>query len=35
VEVAQKKQEERRAAEDTAGEIVERVVEETIVAKQR
>ena len=29
VEVAQKKEEERRAAEDMAGEIVERVVEET------
>jgi hypothetical protein len=35
VEVAQKKQEERRAAEDMAGEIVERVVEETTVEKQR
>src|SRR6266511_3535976 len=29
VEVAQRKEEERRAAEDMAGEIVERVVEET------
>ena len=35
VEVAQKKEEERRAAEDMAGEIVERVVEETTVEKQR
>jgi hypothetical protein len=35
VEVAQKKQEERRAAEDMAGKIVERVVEETTVEKQR
>ena len=35
VEVAQKRDEERRAAEDMAGEIVERVVEETDVEKQR
>jgi hypothetical protein len=33
-EVAQKKEEERRAAEDMAGEIVERVVRETTVEKQ-
>jgi hypothetical protein len=35
VEVAQKREEERRAAEDMAGEIIERVVEETDVEKQR
>jgi hypothetical protein len=35
VEVAQKREEERRAAEDIAGEIIERVVEETDVEKQR
>lgn len=34
VEVAEKKEEERKVAEDTAGEIVERVVEETTVEKQ-
>jgi hypothetical protein len=33
VEVAQKKEEERRIAEDMAGEIVERVVEETDVKR--
>lgn len=35
VEVAQKNEEERRAAEDMAGEIVERVVQETGVDRQR
>jgi hypothetical protein len=35
VEVAQKKEEERRVAEDMAGEIVERVVQETEVDRQR
>jgi hypothetical protein len=35
VEVAQRKEEERRAAEDMAGEIVERVVRETDVDRQR
>ena len=35
VEVAQRKEEERRAAEDMAGEIVERVVEETDVERHR
>jgi hypothetical protein len=35
VEVLQKKEAERKAAEDTAGEIVERVVQETTVEKQR
>jgi len=34
VEVAQRKEEERRAAEDMAGEIVDRVVQETTVEKQ-
>ena len=34
VEVAQKKEEERREAEDVAGEIVDRVVEETELEKQ-
>jgi hypothetical protein len=33
VEVLEKKDEERRAAEDVAGEVVERVVEETNVEK--
>jgi hypothetical protein len=35
VEVAQRKEEERRAAEDMAGEIVERVARETDVDRQR
>ena len=35
VEVAQKREEERRAAEDMAGEIVARVVEETSVERHR
>ena len=34
VEVAQRKEEERRAAEDMAGEVVERVIRETNVEKQ-
>ena len=34
VEVLQKKEAERKAAEDMAGEIVERVVQETTVEKQ-
>jgi hypothetical protein len=34
VEVAQKKEEERRGAEDMAGEIMARVVEETDVERQ-
>jgi hypothetical protein len=35
VEVNQRKEEERRAAEDIAGDIVERVVEETDVERER
>jgi hypothetical protein len=34
VEVLQKKEAERKVAEDMAGEIVERVVQETTVEKQ-
>ena len=34
VEVLQKKEAERKAAEDMAGEIVERVVQETTVERQ-
>jgi hypothetical protein len=34
VEVAQKKEQERKAAEDMAGEVVDRVVEETTLQKQ-
>ena len=34
MEVAQRKEEERTAAEDMAGEIVDRVVQETTVEKQ-
>jgi hypothetical protein len=34
VEVAQKREQQRRAAEDMAGDIVDRIVEETTLQKQ-